>query len=41
MSMTLQLPVLWIPYVMASSCGQVVLVTLWHLVHPGKPLIKP
>jgi hypothetical protein len=23
------------------SCAQVVLVTLWHLLHPGKPLIKP
>ncbi len=40
-SMTLQLPVFWVPYVMAFSCGQVVLVTLWHLLHPGKPLIKP
>lgn len=40
-SMTLQLPVFWVPYVMAFSCAQVVLVTLWHLLHPGKPLIKP
>ena len=40
-SMTLQLPVYWVPYVMAFSCAQVVLVTLWHLLHPGKPLIKP
>ncbi len=40
-SMTLQLPVFWLPYVVAFACGQVVLVTLWHLSHPGKPLIKP
>ncbi len=40
-SMTLQLPVFWLPYVMAFSCAQVVLVTLWHMLHPGKPLIKP
>ncbi|HOC56356.1 MAG TPA: TRAP transporter small permease [Verrucomicrobiota bacterium] len=40
-SMTLQLPVFWVPYVMAFACAQVVLVTLWHLLHPGKPLIKP
>ncbi len=23
------------------ACAQVVLVTLWHLLHPGQPLIKP
>jgi len=40
-SMTLQWPVFWVPYVMAFACGQVVLVTLYHLLHPGKPLIKP
>ena len=40
-SMTLQLPVFWVPYVMAFACAQVVLVTLWHMLHPGKPLIKP
>ena len=40
-SMTLRLPVFWVPYLMAFSCAQVVLVTLWHLLHPGKPLIKP
>jgi TRAP-type C4-dicarboxylate transport system permease small subunit len=40
-SMTLQLPVFWVPYVMAFSCAQVVVVTLWHLLHPGKALIKP
>ncbi len=31
----------WVPYVMAFSCAQVVPVTLWHLLHPGKPPIKP
>ena len=40
-SMTLQLPMFWVPYVMAFACAQVVLVTLWHMLHPGKPLIKP
>ena len=40
-SMTMRLPVFWVPYVMAFSCAQVVLVTLWHLLHPGKPLLKP
>ena len=40
-SMTLQLPVFWVPYVMAFSCALVVLVTLYHLLHPGKALIQP
>ena len=40
-SMTLQLPVFWVPYVMAFACVVVVLVTLYHLFHPGKPLLKP
>jgi len=40
-SQTLQLPVFWLPYVMAFSCALVVLITLHHLLHPGKEMIKP
>lgn len=40
-SSTLQLPVFWVPYVIAVSCALVVLVTLFHLLHPGKEMIKP
>jgi len=40
-SMTLQLPVFWVPYVLAISCGLVVLIKLYHLTHPGKPMIQP
>ena len=40
-SMTMQLPVFWVPYVMAFACGVVMLVTVWHLLHPGKALLKP
>jgi TRAP-type C4-dicarboxylate transport system permease small subunit len=40
-SMTLQLPVFWLPYVLAVSCGLVVLIKLYHVTHPGKPMIKP
>ena len=40
-SMTLQLPVFWVPYVMAFACAVVVLVTLYHLFHPGKALLEP
>lgn len=40
-SLTLQLPVFWVPYVLAVSCVLVVLVTLYHLLYPGKEMIKP
>jgi hypothetical protein len=30
-----------VPYVMACSCAVVVLVTVYHLFHPGKALLKP
>ena len=39
-SMTLQVPTFWVPYVMAYACALVVLVTLYHLLHPGQALIK-
>jgi TRAP-type C4-dicarboxylate transport system permease small subunit len=40
-SLTLQLPVFWVPYVLAASCGLVVLIKFYHLTHPGQPMIKP
>jgi len=40
-SMTLQLPIFWVPYVLAVSCALVVLIKIYHLSHPGKPMIKP
>lgn len=40
-SMTLKLPVFWIPYVVAFAAAMVVLVILCHLLHPGKEMIKP
>ena len=40
-SLTLQLPVFWVPYLIAASCGLVVLVKLYHLFHPGRSLLKP
>lgn len=40
-SMTLQLPIFWVPYVLAFACVLVVLVKLYHLTHPGKPMIHP
>jgi TRAP-type C4-dicarboxylate transport system permease small subunit len=40
-SMTLQWPIFWVPYVLALSCALVVLIKLHHLTHPGKPMIRP
>ncbi len=40
-SMTLQLPIFWVPYVLALSCVLVVLIKIYHVTHPGKPMIKP
>ena len=40
-SLTLQLPVYWVPYLLAASCGLVVLIKLYHLFHPGQSLLKP
>jgi TRAP-type C4-dicarboxylate transport system permease small subunit len=38
---TLQLPEFWVPYILAVSFAMVCLITLYHLCHPGKELIKP
>lgn len=40
-SMTLQLPIFWAPYVLAGSCGLIVLIKLYHLAHPGRALLRP
>ena len=40
-TLTLQLPVFWAPYVIAFSCAVVVLVILHNMLHPGKEMIKP
>ncbi|MBN2326048.1 MAG: TRAP transporter small permease [Candidatus Omnitrophica bacterium] len=38
---TLEIPTFWILYVMAFSCGVVVLIIFDHMIHPGKEMIKP
>ena len=40
-STTLQLPIFWVPYVLAFSCVLVVLIKVYHLTHPGKSLLRP
>jgi len=38
---TLHWPIFWVPYWMAGCSAAVVLVTLYHLVHPGRRLMQP
>ncbi|MBN1359665.1 MAG: TRAP transporter small permease [Sedimentisphaerales bacterium] len=40
-SLTLELPIFWVPWVMAFCCAMVVLVIGYNLVHPGREMIKP
>ncbi len=38
---TLKLPVYWVPWVIGLCCFVVILVTLHHLLHPRREMIKP
>lgn len=38
---TLHIPEFWVAYVIAGACVAVVLITIHHLIHPGKEMIKP
>ena len=40
-SLTLQIPLYWVAYVIAASCLVTMFVTLYNLLHPGREMIKP
>ncbi len=40
-SLTLQIPLFWLAYVIAASCVVTMFVTLYNLTHPGREMIKP
>jgi len=40
-TLTIQLPVFWVPFVISLSCAIVVLVVVQNLVHPGRAMMKP
>lgn len=40
-SSTVQIPLFWVPWVIAFCCLVVALVVVHHLVRPGKEMIKP
>ncbi len=38
---TLHMPMFWVPWLAALACLVTAGVTLWHLLHPGRSLIRP
>jgi TRAP-type C4-dicarboxylate transport system permease small subunit len=38
---TLQMPIFWVPWVLAVSCGVTCLTILYNLLHPGRAMIRP
>jgi TRAP-type C4-dicarboxylate transport system permease small subunit len=40
-SLTLQIPLFWVPYLIGLCCALTVLVILYNLTHPGREMIKP
>lgn len=37
---TIELPVFWVPWVMAAAFGVTALVVVFHLVYPGREMVK-
>ncbi|MFO7975754.1 MAG: TRAP transporter small permease [Candidatus Hydrogenedentota bacterium] len=40
-TLTLQIPMYWVLYVLAFSCGVVALVIVHNMLHPNREMIKP
>jgi len=38
---TLHMPMFWVPWLVALACLVTAGVTLWHLLHPGRSMIRP
>lgn len=38
---TLHMPVFWVPWLGAFACLVTLGVTLWHLLHPGRTMMRP
>ena len=38
---TLHMPMFWVPWLVAAACLATAGVTLWHLLHPGRPMVRP
>ncbi len=40
-SLTLEIPLYWVAYIIAASCTVTMFVTLHNLLHPGREMIRP
>ena len=38
---TLKIPVFWIPFLISVNCILMIIIIFYHLIHPGKAMIKP
>ena len=38
---TLHMPMFWVPWLVALACLATAGVTLWHLLHPGRSMMRP
>ena len=38
---TLHMPMFWVPWLIALACAVTAGVTLWHLLHPGRSMMRP
>lgn len=38
---TLHMPMFWVPWLVALACLATAGVTLWHLLHPGRSMLRP
>ena len=41
MMMTLKIPIFWIPFLIGFNSLLMMIIILYHLIHPGKEMIKP
>lgn len=41
MMMTLKIPVFWMPFVISFNCVLMMIIIFYHLIHPGKEMIRP
>ena len=38
---TLHMPMFWVPWFVGAACLATAGVTLWHLLHPGRSMVRP
>jgi len=38
---TLHMPMFWVPWLAALACLVTVGITLWHILHPGRSMMRP